>query len=146
MSNHIYNWYKYVSTKKTNSKHTICPFAKNAKFSIFKGNINFIEEKILEWNDKFDVIIIEYDKYISANKAICIENRLNKLNNNVAVLLEHFEDPGYIGNINTSCGHNKILFLIQNRYMLNEARKTLEKTNYYDNWSKEYKEKIWRNK
>ena len=29
---------------------------------------------------------------------------------------------------------------------INREIKTLEKTNYYDNWSKEYKEKIWRNK
>ena len=42
--------------------------------------------------------------------------------------------------------NNKILFLLQNRYKLNKARKILEKTDYYDNWSKEYKQKIWRNK
>ena len=36
MSNHIYNWYKYVSTKKTNSNHTICPFAKNATLVYLK--------------------------------------------------------------------------------------------------------------
>ena len=110
MLKHIYDWHKYVSTSITSNNNTICPFSKNAKFIILKGNINFIEEKILEWNDKFDVIIIEYDKYISTNKAICIENRLNKLNNNVAVLLEHFEDPGYIEDMYTGCGHNKILF------------------------------------
>ena len=146
MLKHIYDWHKYVSTSITSNNNTICPFSKNAKFIIFKGNINFIEEKILKWNDEFDVIIIEYDKYISVNKAICIENRLNKLNNNIAVLLEHFEDPGYIEDVYTGCGHNKILFLLQNRYELNNARKILEKKNYYSNWTKEYKEKIWRNK
>ena len=131
---HIYNWHKYVSTTKTTSNtipfNTICPFSKNAKFT----------------DDKFDVVIIEYDKYISPKQASKLENTLSKYKSNVVVLLEHFEDPGYIGDIYTGCGHNKILFLLQNRHKLNKAREILEKTDYYDNWSKEYKEKIWRNK
>ena len=146
MSNPIYNWHKYVSTKKTNSNNIICPFAKNAKFIILKGDINFIEEQIFNWDNELDVIIVEYTKYITPTQAQKLEDRLNTQRDDVVILIDHYEDPGYIGGTNTSCGHNKILFLIQNKYKLNEARNTLEKTNYYDNWSKEYKEKIWRNK
>ena len=147
---HIYNWHKYVSTTKTTSNtipfNTICPFSKNAKFTVLKGDISFIEEQIFYWDDKFDVVIIEYDKYISPKQASKLENTLSKYKSNVVVLLEHFEDPGYIGDTYTGCGYNKILFLLQNRYKLNKARKILEKTDYYDNWTKEYKQKIWRNK
>ena len=143
---HIYKWHNYVSTTKTNNNNLICPFSKNASFIVLKGDISFIEKKVIEWDNSIDVTIIEYNNYISVNKAIKIENRLNTIKNDITVLLEHFEDPGYIGNTYTGCGHNKILFLLQNKYNLNKAREILEKTNYYDNWTKEYKQKIWRNK
>ena len=55
--------------------------------------------------------------------------------------LDHPEDPGYIDGEYTGNGKH-ILFLIQSKKDLQEARKHLRSTTYYDRWTNEYYKEV----
>ena len=76
---------------------------------------------------------LEDAKYLEAN--------CNRLGKDTITLLDHPADPGYIDGINTSNG-KYVIFLIQSKKGLLDARNLLRKSSYYNNWSDDYYEKI----
>ena len=94
------------------------------------------------YNYNTDLILcIPTDRFMSVDTAGYIERNCNKTADNTITLLDHPDDPGYVGDTCTSNGKH-IIFLIQPKKELLKARENLKRTNYYDKWSEEYYNKI----
>lgn len=135
-------WINKIS-KVQKSGQSICPYASKAKFKIFTEQTIFSLSKLVKnFDTEYDLYIcIYHDSNIPYHGAEYWETWLNHISNNTITLLDHHKNPGYIDGVNT--GNEKyVIYLIQNKESLLEARKHLHTTNYYNNWSKEYYEKI----
>ena len=139
----IYDWHKKVYTTKLDKKHPICPFAAKAKFKI---STESVYHELRNWDDTYDLVIVDHQQYMTVEFAEQMEDTYCKVRNDVVVLLEHFENPGFINAVFTGCGDKKILFLLQNKSKLEEAKMILQKSNYYENYPQEYLEKLWKNR
>ena len=142
--NDVENWIKYITTPIND--YQICPFAKKAKYFIYPSeDFLSIPIKASFFDNKYDLLICRpTDKFMSVDRARQIEKECNKLASSTVTLLDHPDDPGFIDDICTS-NKKHILFLIQPKKDLLEARKQLQKTSYYDRWSEEYYKKICHN-
>lgn len=142
--NDIEKWINRITTPIDG--YQICPYAKKAKYLIFEHeDMLSMQMKAAFYNYTEDLIIcIPTDKYMTVDRAKYIEYNINKTASNTVVLLDHPEDPGYIDGVCTGNGKH-IVFLIQPKKELLEAREHLKTTSYYDKWTEEYKNKIWQN-
>lgn len=137
----VEEWITYLTTPING--YQVCPFAKRAKYYIYP-NEDFlsIQLKASFFNYNYDLIICRpTDKFMTVDTAKRIEADCNRVAKDTITLLDHPKDPGYIDDICTS-NKKHILFLIQPKKDLLEARKQLKTTSYYDKWSEEYYNKI----
>ena len=141
----IKKWVDRISNFKNN--YQICPYASKAKYLIFTNeDMLSMQIKASFYNYDADLILcIPTDKFMTVEKARYIEKNNNRIAKDTITLLDHPEDPGYIGNIYTGNGKH-IVFLIQPKKELLQAREYLKNyTSYYNKWSEEYYKKICHN-
>jgi hypothetical protein len=141
--NSIYNeyintWIDKITTPVEGYK--ICPFASSARYVIEKGTKSDLYKAIQADISKLDLAVFIYEDYITVQEAKELEEETNNISEHI-VMLDHPQDPGFIGDLNTGNGRY-VIYLIQNKNSLLAARKTLLKTSYYDNWSTEYYERV----
>ena len=141
--NSIYNeyintWIDKITTPVEGYK--ICPFASSARYVIEKGTKSDLYKAIQADISKLDLVVFIYEEVITVQEAKELEEETNSISEHI-VMLDHPQDPGFIGDLNTGNG-KYIIYLIQNKNSLLAARKTLLKTSYYDNWSTEYYERV----
>lgn len=118
-----------------------CPFAKKAwldnKVDV-KEFISFeqLEEDIKELKE---VIIFRFED-ISARDLEDITKEYNQKYPNLLFLEEHPDLVECFNGLVTN--HGKAMLIVQDRKELEDARKQLQRTGYYDNWSEELKDRI----
>jgi len=145
ISNHrkdIEQWIQRLTTIQ-NSGHPICPFAKKAKYWIYPYEDRLsLQMRAGFYDHRFDLFIcLPTNQYISVEDAKYYEYNCNLHAKDTITLLDHPDDPGYIDGVCT--GNSKyVIFLIQSKKGLLDARSLLRKSSYYDNWSIDYYEKI----
>ena len=137
----VKKWIKRITTPKNG--YQICPYARKAKYKIFEHEDKIsIQQKAVFWTGEYDLILCKpTDTFMSVDHAKYIEDSCNRLAKDTITLLDHPEDPGYINGEYTGSGKH-ILFLIQSKKDLQEARAHLKQTSYYDQWTDEYYKKI----
>ena len=135
---HINTWIDKITTPVEGYK--ICPFASSARYVIEKGTKSDLYKAIQADISKLDLAVFIYEDYITVQEAKELEEETNNISEHI-VMLDHPQDPGFIGDLNTGNGRY-VIYLIQNKNSLLAARKTLLKTSYYDNWSTEYYERV----
>ena len=144
-SNHkkdIEQWIERLAITQK-SGHPICPFAKKAKYWIYPYEDRAsLQLKASFYDHSFDLYLcLPTDQYMTVEQAKYLESNCNRYSKDTITLLDHPDDPGYIDNICTSNG-KYVIFLIQRKKGLLDARSLLRKSSYYDNWSDDYYEKI----
>lgn len=118
-----------------------CPFAKKAwldnKVDV-KEFVSFdqLEEDIKELKE---VIIFRFGD-ISARDLEDIAKEYNQKYPNLLFLEEHPDLVECFNGLVTN--HGKAMLIVQDRKELEDARKQLQRTGYYDNWSEELKDRI----
>lgn len=139
---HIDQWISRIS-KVQSYGHSICPYAKKAKYCIFTNEDALsLKIKATCFDNRYDLYIcLPTDQFMSVEEAERLEKEINKISKNTITLLDHFKNPGFIDEFNT-CNQKYVIFLIQNKKKLLDAREQLHLTSYYDNWSDEYYKKI----
>jgi hypothetical protein len=135
---HINDWIDKITSSVDGYK--ICPFASSARYVIEKGTKSDLYKAIQSDISKLDLVVFIYENDITVKEAKELEEETNSISEHI-VMLDHPQDPGFIGDLNTGNG-KYIIYLIQNKNSLLAARKTLLKTSYYDNWSTEYYERV----
>jgi hypothetical protein len=129
----------------------VCPFAKKYKTQYVPGSeighlpYGYIVEYMNKNGHKEHEITVFINKLKNLSNEECIDlvNRLNEKFPNYIFLKDHPDDPGFINGINT--GNQKYpIILAQPKSSLIEAREALKKTKYYDYWTEEYKNEIWK--
>ena len=145
ISNHkkdIEEWIQRIGIVQ-NTKHPICPYAKKAKYWIYPYEDRLsLQLRAGFFDHRYDLFIcLPTNQYITVDEAKYYEYNCNLHAKDTITLLDHPDDPGYIDGVCTSNG-KYVIFLIQDKKGLVDARKHLHKTSYYDSWSKEYYEKI----
>lgn len=142
ISDHVDSWIDRL-TKIQKSGHPICPFAKKAKYWVYpyedRASLGL---KASFYDSSFDLYVcLPTNQFMSLEDAKYLEANCNRLGKDTITLLDHPDDPGYIDGICTSNG-KYVIFLIQSKKGLLDARSLLRKSSYYDNWSEDYYEKI----
>ena len=142
ISNHVEEWIEKI-TKRQDSGHPICPYAKKAKYWIYPYEDRLsLELTACYFDYNFDIYIcLPTNQCMSVEEAKYIEANCNRVAKDTITLLDHPKDPGYIDNVYTGNG-KYIIFLIQQKKDLNKARENLKLTSYYDNWTTDYYKKI----
>ena len=145
ISNHkndIEQWIERITTPQK-SGHPICPFAKKAKYWIYPyEDMLSLQLRAGFYDHRFDLFIcLPTDQYMTVEQAKYLESNCNRHAKDSITLLDHPDDPGYIDDICTSNG-KYVIFLIQSKKGLLDARSLLRKSNYYNNWSDDYYKKI----
>ena len=151
MEKELIDWIKRISEKRDElGGFSICPFAKKAfaEKKVFWTTISDNNEAyILNYIDTiydFEVVIFfDIDKKLSNAELIDLISKLQAKRDDLIFLKDHPEDPGFINGVNTGNGQYPII-LAQPRNKLMLARDALKKTKYYDYWSEEYKNEIWK--
>ena len=137
----VKKWIKRITTPKDG--YQICPYARKAKYKIYtsEDKMSIIQHATF-WTDEYDLIICRPTNWwMTVQDALAIESSCNRIANNTITLLDHPQDPGYIDGEYTGNGKH-ILFLIQSKKDLQEARKHLKSTTYYDRWTNEYYKEV----
>ena len=137
----VKKWIKRITTPKDG--YQICPYARKAKYKIYtsEDRMSIIQHATF-WTDEYDLIICRPTNWwMTVQDALAIESSCNRIANNTITLLDHPQDPGYIDGEYTGNGKH-ILFLIQSKKDLQEARKHLKSTTYYDRWTNEYYKEV----
>lgn len=134
---YIRNWIKEVSKSRPElNNFAICPFASTSKFKIIECDINDIEPI-----EGYDVVIFIVEDHLSLNDINYYVKELNQKYKN----WDFFEDcknyDTFIKNIKTNNGKYNLI-LAQPKEKLNNFRKNLAKTEYYNYWSDEYLKEI----
>lgn len=154
MEENLIAWISRISEKKDElGGFSICPFAKKAMSDkkIFWSYINKdAETYILNhikncFKDVVDFEVVLYyniERNLSDTDLINIIGSLQNQRDDLVFLKDHPDNPGFINKLNTGNGEYPII-LVQPRNKLVEARLTLQKTDYYNYWSEEYKKEIW---
>ena len=127
----------------------ICPFAKKAVIEnkviwsyIEENPISFILSFIKKNPDFELAILIDKNKTLTDCDLKSMIESLKLSSPDMIFLKDHPDNPGYINGVNTGNGVYPII-LVQPREKLEESRKKLKKTKYYDYWSEEYLKEIW---
>lgn len=154
MEENLIAWIQRISEKKDElGKFSICPYAKSAleNKKVFWSYINkepdtYILNHIKNYfKDCIDFEVILYynlEKNLSDTDLLNIINKLQKERNDLVFLKDHPDNPGFINGLYTGNGEYPVI-LVQPRDKLMQARNALQKTDYYDYWSEEYKKEIW---
>tara|TARA_B100002019_G_scaffold201020_1_gene174195 strand:+ start:1306 stop:1767 length:462 start_codon:yes stop_codon:yes gene_type:complete len=140
--NDIKDWIDRIGIVQKN-KHPICPYARIAKYWIYKYEDRLsMELKACHFDNNFDLYVcLPTNQYMTVDEAKYIESNNNRVAKDTITLLDHPKDPGYIDGVYTGNG-KYVVFLIQKKNDLLKAREQLHKSSYYDSWSNEYYKKI----
>ena len=129
---------KIVKPQKGFNGVAICPYAKNASWSIVECE----EMNIDVDNCQQEVTIFVLPKKISKSRLETYASKLKKQYPEFVFLPDHRQAKTKMKNITTSNGKHNLL-LVQQRKKLNDARKNLDKGSYYNNMTVEYKNKLF---
>ena len=124
-----------------------CPYAKKAlldakvKFYTASGDLNYVVKDITKhWNDKeIEVAVIHLDWKVSTQS---MESIIKVYNNqykdqDFLFLDDHIDVEESIQDVDFSNGKYNIL-LLQRKSKIDDARKQLQKLDYYKNWPEDY--------
>jgi len=124
-----------------------CPYAKKAlldskvKFYTASGDLNYIVKDITKhWNDEeIEVAVIHLDWAVSTKSMESIIKVYNKQykDQDFLFLDDHVDVEESIQDIDFSNGKYNIL-LLQRKSKIDNARKQLQKLDYYKNWPEDY--------
>lgn len=129
---------KIVKPQKSLNGVSICPYAKNASWSIVECEKMFIDvDKCHQ-----EVTIFVFPKKISKSGLETYALKLKKQYPEFVFLPDHRQAKTKMKNILTGNGKHNLL-LVQQRKKLNGARKNLAKGSYYNNMTVEYKNKLF---
>ncbi len=130
-----------------------CPFAKKAyidnKITIIEVSdyVNDITTYLSNWIDDYDVAVFVCPDQVDAEDFVEQTKNLNELfmSKGLVLLEDHVDIDERIGNLILNNGKYNII-LAQRMDKLNEAADKLHKTEYYQNWPKDYYDKVvsWR--
>ena len=136
-SRYILHWIGQLSKIRPElGNFAICPYASNANFVI-------IDEKLSQImpSDEYNVVIYVVEDDIDANFLYDAVDDYNRNYPDYKFIADHGKTKTYIQGIQTSNGKYNLV-LCQSRQELTEARKKLEKTDYYNYWYKNYLEEV----
>jgi hypothetical protein len=130
----VENWVSRISKKHAAlGGHRICPFAK-------MPNIVSVEklclEEFIEINDQL-TIYMENEIRTSYENLEELCRTLKNLNPNFVFLPDHPHNPSHINGQETGNGVFPCV-IVQTKKELDSARSTLDKTDYYTYWDKDY--------
>jgi len=134
----VKNWLKKVQTPKQelNGK-SVCPFARMPRVIVVDkltvDNVKPVAHSLTMYVE--DSVKSSFEDIDS----IC--HTLQGIHSDYIFLPDHPEKKNYINGIETGNGHLPII-IVQCKQELLTARRRLEKTDYYDNWDKDYLEQI----
>ena len=129
---------KIVKLQKGFNGVAICPYAKNASWSIVEcEGMNIDVDQCQQ-----EVTIFVLPKKISKSRLETYASKLKKQYPKFVFLPDHRQAKTKMKNITTSNGKHNLL-LVQQRKKLNDARKNLDKGSYYNNMTVEYKNKLF---
>ena len=129
---------KIVKPQKSFNGVAICPYAKNASWSIVEcEGMNIDVDQCQQ-----EVTIFVLPKKISKLGLETYASKLKKQYPEFVFLPDHRQSKTKMKNITTSNGKHNLL-LVQQRKKLNDARKNLDKGSYYNNMTVEYKNKLF---
>lgn len=134
-------WIKRIS--KPNKKiggHSICPFAKKAKYLLIENDLTKIKLSFPEDNDLV-IFISNTDQAIPPKNLDKICKDLSIRYKEYIFLYNSKLEKTYINNQRTDNAMYDMIFC-QPKEELNKAREVLGKTSYYDFWSKSFLNKI----
>jgi hypothetical protein len=143
MHTDIENWIMNVLSKpeKVFANLPPCPFAKKAWMENKVDVLTFtsLEQMEMHLQNLKEVMIFRFEN-ISAEELENISKEYNNKYPNLLFLEEHPDLVECFDGLVTNQGTP--MLIVQDRKELEDARKQLEKTGYYDNWSEELKERI----
>jgi hypothetical protein len=143
MHTDIENWIMNVLSKpeKVFANLPPCPFAKKAWAENKVDVLIFtsLEQMEMHLQNLKEVMIFRFEN-ISAEELQNISKDYNNKYPNLLFLEEHPDLVECFDGLVTNQGTP--MLIVQDRKELEDARKQLEKTGYYDNWSEELKERI----
>lgn len=141
ISKDVEEWIERITTP--HNGYQICPYARKAKYRIFTNQDRLtIQRHAIKWTGNYDLVICKtMDLRMPLYDAKAIVELCNSTAKDTITLLDHPIDPGFINKKYTGNGKH-ILFLIQSKKDLQEARAHLKTTSYYDLWTKQYYEEI----
>jgi hypothetical protein len=129
----ISEWINVISKPQEKiGSHAICPFAKLAnRFEVIK-----VEKDIIPPQRDFEVVIFLLGEILQTD----LHKKCDELNlkyPEFIFLPDHKDNNTFINGVQTNNGKNNLI-LCQPKNKLREARKSLNKTNYYSFWDKKY--------
>ena len=134
----IKTWIERISSPNTElGGFPVCPFAKNAEYSIIHTDGSDIDPP--PWD--FELIIYVLPESYTQQEVEDIATEYNKLSKEFVFLPDPKDRYTEISGVQTSNGNHNLI-LCQYRQKLNDARAKLKDTTYYDYWDKKYLEEI----
>ena len=138
IGDYINNWIKNISKKQKDlNGYAVCPFAKTATFKIIQTKNN----QVILPEEEYEVILFVLSDDIQVEDQIKLCKRLCLQHKEYVFLPDFKERKTYIKSVETGNGKYNLI-LCQSKEKLNKARDILKKTNYYDNWDKNYYNEI----
>jgi hypothetical protein len=137
----INDWIDKISKPQKNiGGHSICPFAKKAKYKIISTDLDNI---IIDFPHGYELVIFVSDteKQYTPKFLQKICDNLNCKYKKFIFLYNSKSERTYINNIRTDNDKYDMIFC-QPKEELNKARDILSKTSYYEFWDKSYLNKI----
>ena len=135
--NYILRWIKQLSkTRPELGNFSICPFASGANFSIQEQKLHQIVP-----DPKFEVIIYIVEDNLDAEFLYDAVDDYNSNYPDYKFIADHGKTKTYIQGVMTGNGKYNLVF-VNKRKEIQEARKKLAKTNYYDYWDKDYLKEV----
>ncbi len=145
MNSTLTNWIKMLTTpSEAFGGMPPCPFAKGA---FLRKRVEVIEYKEFpqivgymakEWTKEVVIFVIECE---TAEKVMELAEKCNKIYPEFLFLEEHPDLVEVVDGQHLNSGMT--LLLVQKRKELEDARKELKSTNYYDKWTTELKQRIF---
>ena len=130
-----------------------CPFAKKAyvdsRINIIEVTdyANDIKNHLSNWSEEYEVLVFVCPDNIDADAFVEETQKLNEvfMPKGLILLEDHVNIDEQIGSLILNNGKYNII-LAQRIDKLNEAAEKLHRTAYYENWPKEYYDKVvgWR--
>lgn len=121
-----------------------CPFAKSAfvknkveiiNYEDFPQIVGYMNKK---WTKEVVIFVMENE---SAEWVTNLAEKCNKIYPDFLFLEEHPDLVEEVGGMHLNSG--LVLLLVQKRRELEDAREELRRTNYYDKWTEELKQRIF---
>jgi hypothetical protein len=130
----VEKWVTRISEKNNNlGGHRICPFATMPSvISVEKLSIENFSDL-----DSRITVYMENDIHSSYEEIADLCKTLKTLNPNFVFLPDHPHKPNYINGHETGNGVFPCV-IVQTKQELGSARQSLEKTDYYKYWDKDY--------